>query len=114
MRPRHGFTLLEVLIAVFLVDIGLLALVAASAVLVRQATDLRLRSTALRVATNRLQLLGAAPCIAASGTASGPSGVREQWGIDPPQNGVREIHDSVTYALSGSVKRVVLRTRLPC
>lgn len=111
--PR-GFTLVEVLLAVILINVGLLALVAGSAVLVRQTNDLRVRQSALQTGTNRLQLLGAAFCAAASGDASGPRGEHERWSIDLMDHGVRELRDSVTFLSRGEARSFVLRTRLPC
>ena len=111
---QRGFTLVEVLLAVILINVGLLALVAGSAVLVRETNDLRARRSALQTGTNRLQLLGAASCVAASGDARGPRGEHERWSIDVMELGVRELSDSVTFFSRGEVRSIVLRTRLPC
>jgi len=113
MRSRRGFTLIEVVFAVVLIDVGLLALVAASATLVRRAGDLRARDTALRAATDRLQLLGATPCAGQSGSATS-AGIREAWTVSAPRNGSRELRDSVVFATTRGIGAVVLRTRLPC
>jgi Tfp pilus assembly protein PilV len=111
---RFGFTLIEVLVAVVLIDVGLLALVAGSAVLVRRAAELRARSTALRAATNRIQLLGAQPCAAAAGSTGPWRGQREDWSVVLQANDVREVLDRVTFTAGGDTHAVVLRTRLPC
>jgi len=113
LAPR-GFTLVEVLLAVILINVGLLALVAGSAVLVRQTNDLRARRSALQTGTNRLQVLGAAPCAAASGDASGPLGEHERWSIDVMDHAVRELRVNVTFFSRGEARSIVLRTRLPC
>jgi Tfp pilus assembly protein PilV len=113
-NARPGFTLLEVLIAVVLIDVGLLALVASTALLIRQTAELRARSAAVRAAANRLQRLGAATCAPTSGTASGAFGIRETWSIAVAVDGVRELSDSVTYTTPTGVRSVVLRTKLPC
>jgi Tfp pilus assembly protein PilV len=114
MRSRRGFTLVEVLLAVILIDIGLLALVAGSAVLVRQTNALRLRNSALRAATNRVQQLGAAPCTSTSGTATSADGVREDWSASPFGNGASDVRDSVTFAVGTTNHSIVVQTRLPC
>ena len=113
MRTRRGFTLVEVLVAVVLIDVGLLALVAGSALLVRQVNDFRLRNVALRAATNRLQQLGASPCAPASGTSVG-DGIREDWRVALSSSQSLDIRDSVTVTACASRPVVVLRTRLPC
>ena len=114
MRSHRGFTLLEVLIAVVLIDVGLLALVAGSAVLIRQTAEMRAHSAAVRAAANRLQMLGATTCSARTGNASGPFGISESWSVELHANGVREVRDSVTYAGASGPRALVLRTRLPC
>lgn len=113
LAPR-GFTFVEVLLAVILITVGLLALVAGSAVLVRETNDLRARRGALQTGTNRLQLLGAAACVAASGGARGLHGEDERWSIDVLGPGVRELRDSVAFFSRGEARSIVLRTRLPC
>jgi Tfp pilus assembly protein PilV len=114
MRTRSGFTLVEVLIAVFLIDIGLLALVAASSVIVRQANALRLRNIAVRAATNRLQQLGGQPCAPLSGGAAIAEGIREDWSAASSFPGALDVQDSVTIGAGRDAHSVVLRTKLPC
>jgi Tfp pilus assembly protein PilV len=114
MRSRRaGFTLVEVLVAVMLIDVGLLALVAGSAVLVRRAAEVRARSNALHAAANRIQMLGAGPCAQTTGAAA-TGDVRESWGVVVRPNHVREVSDSVTFSAAGVAGTVALRTRFPC
>lgn len=114
MRSRRGLTLAEVLIAVILIDVGLLALVGGSAVLVRQTNALRLRSAALRTATNRLEQLGGAACASGAGVATSATGIREEWSLAPLANDVLDVRDSVTFVVGTATHAVVLHTRLPC
>lgn len=110
---RTGFTLIEVLIAVMLIDVGLLALVAGSAVLVRRAGEVRARSNALRAAANRIQVLGAGPCTQTAGAS--PNGdVYETWAVVVYPSHVREVSDSVTFSVAGVPGSVALRTQFPC
>src|SRR5215468_9923919 len=96
-RNCAGFTLLEVLIALVLIAVGMLALVGSTAVLVRQTAEIRARSAAVRAAANRLQQLGIARCASASGGQTGAYGIHERWAVDVGSNGLRELRDSVTY-----------------
>ena len=114
VRARAGFTLVELLVSIVLIEIGLLALVATGASLVRQTTTTRARFAATTAAANRLQFLGAIPCTASSGTSIGLSGVTERWSADILSNGTRELRDSVTFVAMSATRAVVLRTRLPC
>jgi type II secretion system protein I len=111
---RAGFTLLEVLVALVLIAVGMLALVGNTAVLARQTTEIRARSAAVRAAANRLQRLGIVACAPASGSQAGAYGIRERWAVDVRPDGVRELRDSVTYTTPAGERNVVLRTKLPC
>jgi len=113
-RVHAGFTLLEVLIAIILIDVALLSLVAGSATLVRRASDLKARGAALRAASDRVQRLGIAPCNASPGGAQGAYGLTESWTVAASSTSIREISDSVAYVTHGTHASVVLRTRLAC
>jgi prepilin-type N-terminal cleavage/methylation domain-containing protein len=129
MRPRHwnrlacpprrrksarGFTLIEVLVAVVLIHVGLLSLVAASAMLVRRTREGRAEALAIQAAGNRLETLGAGPCAASAGVATGPSDLREIWSAQPDVGGTLHLRDSVVFGVPGRVRSVVTRSRIPC
>src|SRR5262245_46928094 len=97
-RNCAGFTLLEVLIALVLIAVGMLALVGSTAVLVRQTAEIRARAAAVRAAVNRLQRLGAVTCAPAVGSQTGAYGIHERWTVEVRTEGVRDLSDSVTYA----------------
>ncbi|HSQ29264.1 MAG TPA: hypothetical protein VLN49_05405 [Gemmatimonadaceae bacterium] len=113
LGSRHAFTLVELLVALLLVEVGLLALTGTTGVLIRQRTAVRTRAAAIRAASNRIQLLAAGPCEAASGAASEANNIRELWDVRLVPNAVRELRDSVIYGVD-SARSIVLRTRLPC
>jgi Tfp pilus assembly protein PilV len=114
MNNRRGFTLVELLVAVLLIDVGLLALVAGSAIVVRRQNELRLRSLAASAASNRVQQLVAAGCQSSSGMAVFAPGVVERWSVSAAGSAARQVHDSVSYNFGGLSRSVVLRTRIPC
>ncbi|HVX37936.1 MAG TPA: type II secretion system protein [Gemmatimonadaceae bacterium] len=113
-RRRAGFTLVELLVAIVLIDCGVLALVAESAVLVRKRNDLRTHALATRVAGDRVQSLAAGACAETVGSAEWPGGMRESWSVALVPNHVRELSDSVAFVEGRATRSVVLRTRLPC
>jgi len=112
MRSRRGFTLAEVLLAIILIDVGLLALAGSGAVVVRRTNAIRLRNAALRAAANRLQQLSG-PCAAAAGVAISADGIREQWTL-VRLDGAIDARDSVSFADGATTHSIVLQTRLPC
>ena len=114
---RRGFTLAELLVAVVLVNVGLLALVGGSAAVVRRHTILRARSIAVQTAKTRIELLAALACGATSGSATSMNGVVETWSVAPLANGVRELSARVTFptpAAASGEGEVLLRTRVAC
>src|SRR6478672_4177228 len=62
LRSRDGFTLVELLIAVLLIDVGVLAMVAGTALIVRRQNAMRTRALAAQVAANRIQRLQGGAC----------------------------------------------------
>jgi prepilin-type N-terminal cleavage/methylation domain-containing protein len=113
-HTRSGFTLVEVLVALFVINVGLLALAAGSAVVIRQTTQSRARARALRIAANRLETLSAGLCSAAAGSAVGAFSTREEWSVALPTPETRDVRDSVAFDVQGATYSVVLRTRIPC
>jgi len=113
-RPKHGFTLIEVLVAIIFLHVGLLSLVAASAMLVRRMTGMRAEAAALEAATQRLEALAAGPCVASAGTAAGPLGLREEWSARLISPATLSVHDSVVFGTPFERRSVVLRTAITC
>jgi Tfp pilus assembly protein PilV len=113
IRASAGFTLVEVLVSVILINAGLLALVAASAVLVRQTNELRARTAANQAAINRLQSMGATACAPFGGSANSGA-LHEEFTAVLAGGGVREFRDSVSYLIGRQPHAVLLRTRLSC
>ncbi len=113
-RRTRGFTLIEVLVAIVFIHVGLLSLVAASALLVRRSTETRVESAALEAASNRLETLGAGPCAPSSGIAIGPFGLREEWSAQRLPPAMLAIRDSVSYGTPSRRRAIVLRTGVSC
>lgn len=113
-RRKRGFTLVEVIVAVVVIHVGLLSLVAGSAVLIRRTTQVRAEVAALQTASNRLEALGAGSCVALAGSSVTSPSLREDWTAELRPTGLRELRDSVTYTMRGRARSVVVRTRLPC
>lgn len=112
LRTRSGFTIVELLVATVLVQVGLLATVAASAVLVRAVRDEEARWMAVQLASNRIERLGAATCAPVVASAMSGEGLHESWRMTL-SGGVRDMRDSVSYGPSGA-RSVVLESRAPC
>jgi Tfp pilus assembly protein PilV len=113
-RCRAGFTLVELLVAIVLIDVGVLAMVSATAMMARRQVELRTRVAAARLAANRIQHLIAGPCAATNGVAAGEHGQTERWGVTLLPNAVRDLHDSVVFSVDGVERVLVARSRAAC
>ena len=108
---RSGHSLVELLVAIILIDAGLLAVVQTHSVVVRQRNEIRARASAVAAAASRLEQLVAAPCAPASG-AFASRDYSEMWFVRPIAQ-TREISDSVTFG-DGAAHHVALRMKLTC
>jgi prepilin-type N-terminal cleavage/methylation domain-containing protein len=129
-RPTVGFTLVEVLVAVTVLGIGIVALAGSSALVTRMIGRGQMATRAAQVASQRLEklrmyALSTSPrCTSgnfANGTAaagvaggSGVSGVSESWTIDVSGR-ERTITETVTYKTAkGRNKSESFTTVLEC
>lgn len=111
---RFGFTLAELLVALLLIDVGVLALVASGAAVVRELAAASARAVAVDAAQGRLERLASRTCpVDTSGAARIGPAMRDWWRATTRQ-GVRELADSVEWLERGRLRALVLRTRLPC
>ena len=80
-KPRHGLTLVEVIVAMLLFSTGALGLAATSAFVARQISFNNLRSLASFAARNRSELAIAAGCTAASSGSETKDGIKSDWTV---------------------------------
>ena len=111
-----GFSLAELLLSLFVINVAVLALVMGGAFVVRETNELRARGGAIEAATNRLNVLAAGPCALRSGdtTYSRSEGIVESWAVAVLTNRVLDVADSVTYLVRGARRSLVVRTRVSC
>lgn len=118
---RGGFTLIEVIIAIVVLAVGVMALLGSSAMVTRMIGAGKHSTQAVEVATRRLENLrriaySTTPRCTdgnfASGTATGP-GYTEAWTVQA--NGVaRTVADTVTYTTTRGSSVIGLETRILC
>jgi Tfp pilus assembly protein PilV len=100
-RRRRGATLIELVVALLLFDLTLLALVGATALTARRIGDAQRRQRALMAATSRAERFIASPCaLPWSGQATTERGVVERWSSSLFAGG-RSITDSVVISPRG-------------
>jgi prepilin-type N-terminal cleavage/methylation domain-containing protein len=121
-QSSSGFTLVEVLIAVTVLGIGILALAGSSSMVTRMIGRGKTETHAALMASARMEMLRAAaqsttPRCIAPGFASGGSvllgGARDAWAV-PPSGAVRRVRVTVTYPTVRGVRSSVLETAIQC
>ena len=112
-RPHNelGFSLLELLVAILLVDVAILAIVHTHAIVVRNRNETRARAAAVNAAAARIEQILASPCVAGTGSALQRASA-EFWSARLDAT-TREISDSIEFGAS-TPHRFVLRTRSQC
>ena len=115
-RRRRGFTFVELLVALILVDVALLALVATAALVRREIDAAAWRTNALAAAGRTLDRLAsqASSDGASTGEASPRADLRERWTVASEAAGTRVLADSVHVTTGIGTRVLVLRTRARC
>ena len=115
LSSRKGFTIVELLIALVLLDVGLLALVGLAASIARDAATSRIRTDALSAASARLERMASVACHgAASGVAQASPALTEWFSESPSPNETRTIVDSVAFMTARGMRTLVLQTAARC
>jgi len=117
-----GFTLIEVMVALIVLGVGILALSGSSAMVNRMIGRGRVETHAALLAARRVEKLRMAAgattprCTSPSFTSGGPlweDGLRESWTVDP-SGPVRKVRVSVSYLTIRGSRAAVLETGIPC
>lgn len=119
-KGRGGFTIIEVLVAVVILGVGVVALVGSSASSTRMIGRGRSATRAVQAATERMEILRAdayrtsPDCTAlASGSDSASTGVVTTWTVTGT-GGVRVLRVVSGYRVPGRLKLDTLVTTIRC
>ena len=121
-RADSGFTLVEVLVAIVVLTVGLIALAGSSAMVTRMIGRGKAETQVAQAASHRLEMLRAVAysttprCTAAAFASGGPvtsEGRTESWTV-PAAGRVRAVQVSVTYRTARGPRTSTLQTRIEC
>jgi type IV pilus modification protein PilV len=112
---RKGFTLVETIVALVLLQIGMLALASTAGVAARDLSDAQMRRRAMTIARNGAESLRVSACAGGtSGDRTAGRGLRESWRTESFGR-ARAVTDSVSASLSrGRTVAVVARLWILC
>lgn len=125
MRGRGGYSIIEVLVAVLVLGVGIIALVGSSALVTRQIGRGRILTIATEAATRRLEVLrllsrpinGAAPCtrpeFAGSAVPDTVRSIVESWTVTGGGNS-RTVAVTVSYQRNGGIGSFTLTSVVGC
>ena len=121
LRSRFGLTLVEVLIAIVVLSVGVIALAGGSAMVTRMIGRGKVETRAAAVASRRIEALRLAAstlprCTGSLFTSGGPSihdGVSESW-VVPSTGKLRLVRVTVTYLTVRGVRSAALQTGIEC
>ena len=112
---RDGFTLAEVILAIVILSVGLLALAGGSVGVIRQMRDGNQSAIASMVAQSRMEKLRGVGCTYLGAGAATTRGLSETWSLTFLSSRIRAVSESVTYVpRPGVTKNLVLRGVIPC
>ena len=113
LRARRGMTLVELMVAIMILAVGLLALAGVAGAVGRQISAGGLQTKAALSVQSRFDSLSSLDCttLAATGTATGLAGLTENW-VVTDGNDIKTITNTVT--LKGRTNPLVYATVIPC
>lgn len=114
-RSRAGFTIIELVVAIIIMTVGILALATGSAGVVKQMRAGNQAALATVVGQARLENIRSLGCSSLSGGTATTRGMTEKWAITWLSSRSRVVTESVTYVPRAKVSRTLaLRSVVPC
>jgi prepilin-type N-terminal cleavage/methylation domain-containing protein len=121
-RTTSGLTLIEVLVAVVVLGIGIVALAGGSSLITRMIGRGKVETRAAEVASRRMEALRLAAgsttprCTATAFVSGGPAiqdGVSESW-VVPASGKLRRVRVNVSYLTVRGPRSAALETEIEC
>lgn len=109
----RGYTLVEMLVAIMLFTIGLLAMAGTASLVTVALAGSRTRSVAAAVAESRFDWLRAQTCSAHTGGTAVTRGVREDWRVQPLAR-ADDVTVVVTIVSNRRTRTQSFSTYIPC
>ncbi|CAN5919470.1 hypothetical protein BH11GEM1_BH11GEM1_36100 [soil metagenome] len=113
---RPGFSVVEVMVALIVVSVGLLAIAGSTALTLRTSLDATRRHAAAEQAASRVARLTAGGCDRAAGgrAASADGQMTEQWSVGARVNGFLVVSDTVRWTSARGARTFSLASAIAC
>ena len=121
-RSESGFTLVEVIVAIVVLSVGVIALAGTTAMVTRMIGRGKVETRVAQAASRRIEMLRLAAysttphCTAASFVSGGPTtanGLTESWTV-PAAGKVRSVLVTVSYRAARGARTASIQTRIEC
>jgi prepilin-type N-terminal cleavage/methylation domain-containing protein len=121
-QASSGLTLVEVLIALVVLGVGIVAMAGSSSLVTRMIGRGKAETHAALAASSRMDMLRSAahstrpPCTASGFASGGPAligGATESW-VVPPEGTIRRVRVTVTYLTVRGSRSATLETDIQC
>jgi prepilin-type N-terminal cleavage/methylation domain-containing protein len=121
-RSESGFTLVEVVVAMVVLSVGIIAMAGSTAMVTRMIGRGKVETRVAQAASRRLEILRLAAnsttphCTAGTFASGGPvttNGLIESWTV-PVAGRVRSVQVNITYRTARGARTANLQTRIEC
>ncbi len=114
-RSRRGFTIIELVVAIIIMTVGVLALATSSAGVAKQMRAGNQSALAAVIAQGRLETIRSVGCSSLANGSATTRGMSERWSITWISSRARAVTESVTYVPRAKVSRTLaVRSVVPC
>lgn len=115
LKSRGGFTIIELVVAIIIMTVGVLAIATSSAGVAKQMRAGNQSALAAVIAQSRLETIRSLGCSSLSGGSAATRGMTEKWNIVWLSSRTRVVTESVTYVPRAKVTRTLsMRSVVPC
>jgi type IV pilus assembly protein PilV len=114
-QARRGFTIIELVVAIIIITVGVLALATGSAGVAKQMRSGNQAALAAVVAQSRLETIRSLGCSNLSSGTATTRGMTEKWSVSFISGRARAVTESVTYVPRAQRTRTIgMRSVVPC
>lgn len=113
-RAERGFTLAELMVAVVIFSIGLLALAGTASVIMATLTSTQSRTVAAGVAESRFERIRTTTCASRASGSATTRGIAEAWTLNHLARAEDDVTVSVTFFSNHRPRTETFRSFIPC